>query len=77
MHKPIRLVAPVIAVVVAAPYLVAPFRPDFDYRDAPESPPLAAITVATSTDSFVINTMTDEMIRVPPGLVVYAPRKVI
>jgi hypothetical protein len=58
-------------------YLAAPFRSDFDHSDAPESPPLSAITVATSTDGYVVNAMNDEVIEVGHGLVIYAPAKVI
>jgi hypothetical protein len=36
-------------VVVAMPYLTAPFLPDFDYLTAPDSPPLATVAASTAT----------------------------
>jgi len=68
MRKTIRIVAPALATVIAAPYLSAPFLPDFDVRHAPESPPLSAIpsSFATATDTGyeTYNTVTDEQIDV-------------
>jgi hypothetical protein len=75
--RPIRVIAPIMATVIAAPYVAAPFRSDFDHRDAPESPPLSAIIVATSTDGYIVNTMTDEVIEVGHGLLINGPAKVI
>jgi len=34
--------------VIAMPYITAPFLPDFDYQDAPDSPPVAVVAASTS-----------------------------
>jgi len=38
-----------LVLVVAFPYLTVPFLPDFDYPNAPDSPPLAIIAASTAT----------------------------
>lgn len=65
MNTLIRIITRMMAVAVASPYVSAPFQSDFDHRDAPESPPMTAITVASTADTVddeLYDTMTDEVI---------------
>lgn len=67
--KTIRILSPAVAAVVATPFLAAPFvGRDFDVHDAPEAPPLSAITiVSTASDVHVAyNTISDEPVDVRP-----------
>jgi len=51
-------------VVVAMPYITAPFLPDFEYQSAPDSPPLAIIAASSSFAAW--DTVTDEGYDVRP-----------
>ena len=57
-----------MAGMMEVPYVTAPFhKQDFDVQDAPEAPPLASITLATSGATDIqFNNLSDEVIDVAP-----------
>ena len=73
--KPLAGYAWAIAGMMAVPYVTAPFvKQDFDVQDAPEAPPLASVTLATSGASDVqFNNLSDEVIDVAPPVSIKPP----
>ena len=72
MKKPPAYIDVPLMVVVAMPYITAPFLPDFDYQSAPDSPPLAIIAASSSFAAW--DTVTDEGYDVRPLNMLKLPR---
>jgi hypothetical protein len=72
VKKPSAYVDVPLMVVVAMPYLTAPFLPDFVYQSAPDSPPIAIVAASTSVAAW--DTVSDQGYDVRPLNVVKLPR---
>ena len=72
MKKPSAYVDVPLMVVVAMPYLTAPFLPDFVYQSVPDSPPIAIVAASTSVAAW--DTVSDQGYDVRPLNVVKLPR---
>lgn len=48
-------------------YVFAPFQHDFDSQNAPDAPPLASLTLASSDSAVVTDTVLDQVIDVQPA----------
>jgi hypothetical protein len=72
VKKPSAYVDVPLMVVVAMPYLTAPFLPDFVYQSVPDSPPIAIVAASTSVAAW--DTVSDQGYDVRPLNVVKLPR---